>query len=126
MTPEQEFTTALEKAGLDLEGRPVVWDGVTQVVGNGSYSCTKDVVPEGVIRNHDSGVKIDWSATDHMLSSEALQTQRDAAKTIQAERKVERQRSRAAKAPEKDVEKSDKVVALPPSRSQGQSRGISL
>ena len=126
MTPEQEFTTALEKAGLDLEGRPVVWDGVTQVVGNGSYSCTKDVVPEGVIRNHDTGVKIDWSATDHMLSSEALQTQRDAAKTIQAERKVERQRTRTAKAPEKDLEKSDKVIALPPSRPQGQSRGLSL
>ena len=126
MTPEQEFAAALEKAGLDLQGRPIVWDGVTQVVGNGSYSCTKDVVPEGVIRNHDTGVKIDWTATGHVLSSEALQTQRDAAKPIQAERKVERQRTRAAKAPEKGLEKTDKVIALPPSRAQGQSRGLSL
>lgn len=126
MTPDQEFAAALEKAGLDLQGRPVVWDGVTQVVGNGSYSCTKDVVPEGVIRNHDTGVKIDWTATGHVLSSEALQTQRDAAKTIQAERKVERQRTRAPKAPEKEREKADKVIALPPSRPQGQSRGLSL
>ena len=104
----------------------MVWDGVTQVVGNGSYSCTKDVVPEGVIRNHDTGVKIDWTATGHVLSSEALQTQRDAAKTIQAERKTERQRTRAPKTPEKERENADKVIALPPSRAQGQSRGLSL
>lgn len=126
MTPDQEFAAALEKTGLDLQGRAISWDGVTQAIGNGSYSCTKDVVPEGVIRNHDTGVKIDWTATGHMLSSEALQTQRDAAKTMQAERKVERQRARAAKAPEKTLEKSDKVIALPPSRQQGQSRGLSL
>ena len=126
MTPDQEFAAALEKTGLDLQGRAISWDGVTQVIGNGSYSCTKDVVPEGVIRNHDTGVKIDWTATGHMLSSEALQTQKDAAKTIQAERKVERQRTRAAKAPEKALEKSDKVFALPPSRPQGQSCGLSL
>lgn len=126
MTPDQEFAAALQKAGLDLEGRPVVWDGVTQVVGNGSYSCTKDVVPEGVIRNHDTGVKIDWTATGHVLSSEALQTQRDAAKTIQAERKTQRQRTRAPKAPEKERENADKVIALPPSHPQGQSRGLSL
>lgn len=126
MTADQEFAHALEKAGLDLEGRAIFVGRRDTGHRQRFLLLHQGCGARKVIRNHDTGVKIDWTATGHMLSSEALQTQKDAAKTIEAERKVERKRTRAAKAPEKEREKSDKVIALPPSRQQGQSRGLSL
>lgn len=119
MTPEEELGQKIKDAGLELGGKPIIWTGETVVLqgGKGTYSATKDVIPEAVIRNHETGIKLNWVASGHMLTKDAVKAQDEKTQSVRKERKAR----------EKGTEKGlDAGKMPPPSRGKGQSRGLSL
>ena len=121
MTPEQELAKAIQDAGLELGGKPVIWTGETVVLekGKGTYSATKDVIPEAVIRNHETGVNVSWQATGHKLTPEAVKTQDEKKQAVRKERQTKREKA-------KEAEKGLEAKMPPPAKSKGQSRGLGL
>lgn len=121
MTPEQELAKAIQDAGLELGGKPVIWTGETVVLekGKGTYSATKDVIPEATIRNHETGIRVSWVASGHKLTTEAVKMQEKKTQTVRKERQTKREQAKAA-------EKSLEAKMPPPAKSKGQSRGLGL
>jgi len=86
VSPQEEFALALEKAGLDLEGKAPVMDGAIHrvpLIGgkpgerDGAYCGFLDERPAGWMQNFSSGEKLNWTASGHTLSKEALVAQRE-------------------------------------------------
>lgn len=120
MTPEQELAKAIQDAGLELGGKPIIWTGETVVLqqGKGTYSATKDVIPEATIRNHETGIRVSWVGSGHTLTTESVKMQEEKKQSVRKER---------AKTREKAAEKGlDAGKIPPPSRAKGQSRGLGL
>lgn len=124
-TPVQEFTDALENVGLTLGDKPLVTDGTAQAIERGTYTANFNdgAVPEGIIKNHDTGAHVDFTANGHTLTPEALKTQKDAALTLRQERKIEREAEK-----EKKLERGQdgKNIPTPPKKAQGRDRGLGL
>ena len=121
MTPEQELAKAIQDAGLELGGKPIIWTGETVVLqkGKGTYSATKDVIPEATIRNRETGILVSWVGSGHKLTTESVKIQNDKTQTVRKERQTKREK---AKATEKGLE----AKMPPPAKSKGQSRGLGL
>lgn len=120
MTPEEELARAIQDAGLELGGKPVIWTGETVALqqGKGTYSATKDVIPEATIRNHETGIRVSWVGSGHTLTPEAVKTQEEKKRSVRQER---------AKRREKAAEKGlDAGKIPPPAQDKGQSRGLGL
>lgn len=119
MTPEQELAKAIQDAGLELGGKPIIWTGETVVLqqGKGTYSATKDVIPEATIRNHETGILVSWVGSGHTLTTESTKIQKEKTQSVRNKRKKSR---------EKAAEKALEAKMPPPTKSKGQSRGLGL
>ncbi|WP_320008129.1 zincin-like metallopeptidase domain-containing protein [Maridesulfovibrio sp.] len=104
----QEFTKALQEAGLDLQGQQPIMDGTLQRVPvidgkpnskDGAYKGFLDARPAGFIQNHKTGLKMNWKADGHELSAEekALLKAQAAQKRIEREKALAEQREKASK-----------------------------
>ncbi|MDL2226627.1 ssDNA-binding domain-containing protein [Deltaproteobacteria bacterium OttesenSCG-928-M10] len=110
ISPEAEFAQALEKAGLKIEGLPIIDGKIHRVPvidgkpGNrdGAYCAYADGRPAGWMMNYRTGgEKVNWVA-----SGQTLTVEQKAAFFLQAEeRKAEREAQRQA-AQEEAIEKA--------------------
>lgn len=124
MEPEAELAVALEKVGLGLEGRDVVLDGGTHVVGNGSYTARLDGATAEAIVERATGEKVEVATTGVILTDNSVGTQKEKAHAKRQERQ---------QAMEKGMDKEqgkDRDMTMPPpdagkTRSAGRSRGMS-
>ena len=100
--PQEEFALALEKAGLDLDGKAPIMDGsihrVPLIDGkrgelDGAYCGFLDERPAGWMQNFSSGEKVKWLASGHALSKENLEAQRAEIAQKQLERAEQRKQS---------------------------------
>lgn len=98
LAPQEEFTLALEQAGLDLGGESPIMDGAIHrvpLVGgkrgelDGAYCGFLDEHPAGWMQNFSTGEKDKWVASGHTLSKEELEVQRAEI----AQRREERQQA---------------------------------
>ena len=124
MEPEAELAVALEKVGLGLEGRDVVLDGGTHVVGNGSYTARLDGATAEAIVERATGEKVEVATTGVILTDNSVGTQKEKA---HAKRQERLQALDKGKEPEKG---KDRDMTMPPPdaakiRSAGRSRGMS-
>lgn len=102
LTPQQEFSMALENTGLDLGGEPPLMDGVIHrvpLVGgkrgelDGAYCGFLDEHPAGWMQNFSTGEKNNWVSSGHSLSKEERETQRAEV----AQKREERQQALVAR-----------------------------
>ena len=121
MTPEQELAKAIQDAGLELGGKPIIWTGETVVMqqGKGTYSATKDVIPEATIRNHETGIRVSWVGSGHTLTTESTKIQKEKTQAVRQKRQKSREKENTA-------EKALEAKMPPPAKSKGQSRGLGL
>ena len=124
MKPEDELAVALERVGLGLEGREVVLDGGTHVVGNGSYSARLDGETAEAVIERATGEKIEVATTGVILTDNSVGTQKEKAHAKRQERQ---------QALEKDAGQErgkDRDISMPPpdagkTRSAGRGRSLS-
>jgi antirestriction protein ArdC/phage/plasmid primase-like uncharacterized protein len=85
LPPQEEFALALEKAGLDMDGKTPIMDGTiyrVPLIGgkrgelDGAYCGFLDERPAGWMQNFSSGEMVKWMASGHTLSKEEWETQR--------------------------------------------------
>lgn len=102
MPPQEEFALALEKAGLDLDGKAPIMDGsihrVPLVDGkrgelDGAYCGFLDERPAGWMQNFSTGEKVKWLGTGHSLSKEEMEAQRAEIAQKQLERAEQRKQA---------------------------------
>ena len=79
ISPVDEFLVALEKAGLDLQGKSPLMDGAIHrvpLIGgkpgelDGAYCGYSDDHPAGWMQNFSTGEKTKWVSTGHVLTKE--------------------------------------------------------
>ena len=99
LSPQGEFAQALEKAGLDLQGKAPLMDGAIHrvpLIGgkagelDGAYCGYLDERPAGWMQNFSSGEKVKWIATGHELTKEQFEAQRAEIAQKQQERTEQR------------------------------------
>lgn len=102
LPPQEEFALALEKAGLDLDGKAPIMDGAIHRVPlidgkrgelDGAYSGFLDERPAGWMQNFSTGEKVKWLATGHSLSKEQLEAQKVEIAQKQLERAEQRKQA---------------------------------
>lgn len=101
LAPADEFAQALKKAGLVLDGSPIM-DGrihrVPVVSGkagakDGAYCAYQDGRPNGWLQNHKTGVQEKWVATGHILT----ETERAELRASSGERLAAREKEKQAR-----------------------------
>lgn len=108
MEPGAELAVALEKVGLGLEGRDVVLDGGTHVVGNDSYTARLDGATAEAIVERATGEKVEVVTTGVILTDNSVGTQKEKA---HAKRQERQQALDKGKEPDKG---KDRDMTMPP------------
>lgn len=85
LSPQEEFSNALEGFGLDLQGKSPIMDGQIHrvpLIGrdngerDGAYCGYLDDRPAGWMQDFRAGEKHNWVATGHELTKEQVEAQR--------------------------------------------------